>query len=167
MPTAAAFIEIRFRRSDSPGQWTFVKIPAGQDTVSLKGVERGVSYQIEARSVALSGAASDWVAQTHIVSGLVLGPIIPSGLAATPLADGVHLTWTASDVQRSDVEYEIQRTADLSGAPDPAGWATLNRVRSLRYTDGVTDGIVRWYRVRAATYGGITTTFTRQRQFAR
>ncbi len=126
----------------------------------LKGVERGVSYQIEARSVALSGAASDWVAQTHIVSGLTLGPIIPSGLAATSLADGVHLTWTASDVQRSDVEYEIQRTADLSGAPDPAGWATLNRVRSLRYTDGVTDGIVRWYRVRSFTYGGITTAFT-------
>jgi hypothetical protein len=160
MPVAAAFIEIRFRRTDSIGQWTFVKIPAGQDSVLLKGVERGVSYQIEARSVALSGAASDWVAQTHIVSALSIAPLTPTSLAATSLADGVHLTWLASDVQRSDVEYEIQRTADLSGAPDPAGWATLNRVRSLRYTDGVTDGIVRWYRVRASTYGGVTTAFS-------
>src|SRR4051812_20950543 len=128
MPVAAAFIEIRYRRSDSPGQWTFVKIPAGQDAVVLKGVERGVSYQIEGRSVALSGAASDWVAQTHVVSGLTLGPIIASGFAAVSLTDGVHLTWTASDVQRSDVEYEIQRTGDIAGSPDPAGWATLTRI---------------------------------------
>ncbi|MGH9634961.1 MAG: hypothetical protein ACRD72_09020 [Candidatus Angelobacter sp.] len=160
MPTAASYVEIRYRRTDSIGQWTFVKIPAGQDTVQLSGVERGVSYQIEARSVALSGSASDWVAQTHIVSALTLAPLTPTSLAATSLADGVHLTWLSPDVQRADVEYEIQRTGDIAGAPDGAHWATLNMVRSLRYTDGVTDGIVRWYRVRASTYGGITTAFT-------
>jgi hypothetical protein len=160
MPVAASKIEIRYRRSDSVGQWQFVTIPAGQDAVVLSGVERGVQYQIEARSVALSGAASDWVAQTHIVGPFTLGPIIPSGFAATSLTDGVHLTWTASDVQRSDVEYEIQRTGDIAGSPDPAGWATLTRIRSLRYTDGVTDGVVRWYRVRSSTYGGVATAFS-------
>jgi hypothetical protein len=160
MPVAAAFIEIRFRRTDSIGQWTFVKIPAGQDSVRLDGVERGVQYQIEARSVAASGAASDWVAQTHIVNSLTITPLVPIGFAAAQLTDGVHLTWSASDVQRSDVEYEIQRTGDLSGAPDPAGWVTINRTKALRFTDGVTDSVTRWYQVRASTYGGVTTAFS-------
>lgn len=160
MPVAAVSVQIRYRRSDTAGQWSYLSIPAGQGSVTITDVERGVSYDIEARSVSASGSASAWVQQTHVVAALVMQPLAATSLAATSLADGVHLTWAASDVQRADVEYEIQRTGDISGAPDTAHWATLNLVRSLRYTDGVTDGVVRWYRVRAATYGGVTTAFS-------
>lgn len=163
MTVAASQVQIRWRRSDTDGQWKHMTIPGGQAAATITGVERGVTYQVEARSVAASGAASQWVAQTVTVGGLTVAPLPPLSLTATSIADGVHLGWSLATgaVQRTDVEYDVQRTPDLSGAPDPAHWASINSaVRSLSYTDGVTDGVVRWYRVRAVTYGGIASGFS-------
>jgi predicted phage tail protein len=153
-------IEIRYRPSDSAAAWTFVTVPAGQGSIQLKGVERGRSYQIEARSVAPSGAASAWVAQTHVVADATILPLAPTGLSATPVADGVALKWAVASTQRPDAEYEVWRTTDLAGAPDPAGWTQIQVVTALAWTDPITDGVLRWYRVRSHDFSGHTSAYS-------
>lgn len=160
MSVAAAKIEIRYRPSDSAGAWQFLTATPGQDSIALTNVQRGVSYRIEARSVSASGSASAWVAQTHVVADVTLLPLAPTGLAASSVADGVALSWAVSATQRPDVEYEVWRTSDLLGAPDPAHWQQLTNTKALAYTDPITDGVIRWYRVRAHDFLGHLTAYT-------
>lgn len=122
----------------------------------MKDVERGVEYQIDARSVdPNSGAASDWVTTLHTVAGLTT-KATPTSFAGVAVADGVNLTWAYVDTLAAspDVGFEIQRTTDSAGAPNSAGWATLDTVKALTFHDAITDGVKRWYRVRTTDYHG-------------
>ncbi len=151
--------EIRWRRADIVGAWTTISVAPG-DQGQITGIQRGLSYQVEARAVGTNGAASVWVQQTHLVSNASQLPIAPTSLAALSVADGVHLNWSVLGTQRSDVEYAIERTSDAGGLPDGAHWANIANIKASAYTDGVTDGIVRWYRVRAVDFQGLTSAYT-------
>lgn len=147
-------IEIRYRRSDTVGAWTNFTLEKGQSGLQIPAVERGQTYQIEARAVGTNGEPSVWVQQTHTVADATSVPIAPTGLTALSVADGVHLAWAVSGTQRADVEYDVERTGDIAGAPDTSSWININNVKATAYTDGITDGVVRWYRVRAVDFPG-------------
>lgn len=153
-------IEVRYRRADTVGAWSTFIIRNGQSTGQIAGIQRGMTYQVEARSIARNGAASIWTSQTHTVSDTTLLPIAPTGLAALSVADGVHLTWTISGTQRADVEYDVQRTSDVGGVPNAAGWVNITSVKATAYTDGLTDGVARWYRVRAVDFQSLASAFS-------
>lgn len=161
MAQAIDHIEVRYRRADTVGAWTTCPpLPAGQQSLQIQGIERGLSYQVEARAVGTNGAASVWVQQTHTVADASQFPNAPTSLTALSVADGVHLSWTIPGIQRADVEYNIQRTNDISGAPNMAGWVDLVNAKTTAFTDGVTDGVVRWYRVRAVDFLGLQSAFS-------
>lgn len=158
--TDIAFVEIRYRPSDSPGAWVYKKVDPATGVVDLPDVQRGRQYQIEARSVSARGTPSDWVQQTHTVENPALLPLAPLTLTATAVADGVVLDWTEDSMQRANVEYEIQRTTDSAGAPNAGGWAAIGRARGTSYKDPLTDGVKKWYRVRAIDYNDLPSNFS-------
>ena len=147
MSTLVDHIEVRWRPSASQGVFQTQKIPPSQGAVTIPGVERGVQYDVEARSVSARGTASDWVPVQHTVALANMPLGAPTGLTAISLADGVHLAWVTGDTQlRADTEFEIWRAPDNAGSP--GAFALLTTLRGTAYTDGVTDGVVRWYEVR-------------------
>src|SRR6185437_28823 len=101
-----------------------------------------------------------WVQQTHTVADATSLPFAPSTLTALSVADGVHLAWQVNGTQRADVEYDIQRTGDIGGLPDTAHWVNINNAKTTAYTDAMTDGVVRWYRVRAVDFPGNASAFS-------
>lgn len=151
--------DVRYRRADTVGAWTTISMAPGE-TGQLTGVQRGMTYQIEGRSVGTNGAASVWVQQTHVVADANIAPVAPFALAALSVADGVHLAWSVAGKQAADVQYDVERTSDAGGAPNGSGWANIANIKSTAYTDGVTDGIVRWYRVRAVNFQGLTSAYS-------
>jgi hypothetical protein len=152
-------IDIRYRRADTVGSWTTISAYPG-DQAQITGVQRGLTYQIEARAVGMNGAASIWVQQTHVVADANVAPLGPFALAALSVADGVHLNWSLPGKQPADVTYDVQRTEDASGSPNTSAWANIANVKATSYTDGVTDGIVRWYRVRAVNFQGAASAYS-------
>ena len=159
MSTLVDHIEVRWRPSASQGVFQTQKIPASQGTVTIPSVERGVSYDVEARSVSARGTASDWVPVQHTVALANLPLGVPTGLTSISLADGVHLAWVTGDTQlRADTEFEVWRAPDSSGSPGT--FALLTTLRGTAYTDGVTDGVLRWYEVREKDQQGNYSAFT-------
>lgn len=157
--SAIDHFEIRYRVASTVGAWTTITMSVG-GTAQITGVQRGQTYQIEGRAVGKNGAASVWVQETHVVADASQAPAAPTALAALSVADGVHLAWTLTGAQRADVEYEIQRTSDSGGSPNTSGWSVIANVKASAYTDGVTDGIVRWYRVRAVDFQGLASAYS-------
>lgn len=158
---AIATIEIRYRRSDTVGAWSpTITLPAGQQTCQIDGLQRGLTYQIEARAIGTNGSASIWVQQTHVVADASQLPIAPTSLTALSVADGVHLSWSVTGTQRADVEYDVERTNDIGGSPNPIGWTNIANIKATAYTDGITDGVVRWYRVRAVDFQELASAYS-------
>lgn len=160
IPSAAAHpyidhIEVRYRLASTVGAWTTFVLPKNTCTIDIQQVVRGAVYQVEARTVAVTGAASVWIQQTHTVANTAALPIAPISLSALSVADGIALGWVVGAIQRADVEYEVQRTGDISGSPDASSWLHVTNVKALTYTDGVTDRVLRWYRVRAVDFQGL------------
>ena len=70
MPKVAIdHVEIRWRPIDTAGAWTTISIQPGTSAATLTGVQRGASYQIEARNVGKNGQPSAWTQQLHEVAG--------------------------------------------------------------------------------------------------
>ena len=159
MTTLIDHIEVRWRPTGSQGVFQTQIIKPSQGTVTIPGIERGVSYDVEARSVSARGTASDWVPVQHTVALANMPLGAPTGLTAISLADGVHLAWVTGDTQlRADTEFEIWRAPDNAGSP--GAFALLTTLRGTAYTDGVTDGVVRWYEVREKDQQGNYSAFT-------
>lgn len=158
MATAAVKYEVRYRVLDSGNPWIVREFPATSTTISISGLQRGVSYEGEARAIGANGAASAWVDVSFVMASATLTPIAPTGLTVTGIAEGVALAWSVPSAQIPDAEYVIERAPDVAGSPGT--WAELTRVRALQYTDPVTDSVARWYRVRAVNFLGLFSAYT-------
>ncbi|MEJ7745919.1 MAG: hypothetical protein WKF61_04020 [Luteimonas sp.] len=84
-----------------------------------------------------------------------LAPKDPFNLTAMGIADGIALQWQQTADQPAGVDYQVQRANSAAGP-----WAQLTRVRSLTYTDPVVDGVIRWYRVRAVSFGAVFSNYS-------
>jgi hypothetical protein len=60
-----AFIEVRWRPSDSSGEWLYMEVAKDATSVNITGIARGVAYDVEARSVGPTGLKSIWVSIVH------------------------------------------------------------------------------------------------------
>lgn len=75
-------------------------------------------------------------------------PPAPTGLSATATVDGIALSWTNPGLSEFS-EIHVQRSDDGS-----TGWTTIKHTRSDRYTDPITDGATKYYRLRARSATG-------------
>lgn len=141
--------EIRWRETGTL-QWSKVTTASVTSELVVTGLDRSKSYDFEVRAVSACGAKSVWVPSGYSVPNSSAPPAVAT-LAAQSVSDGVLLTWTTSTTPPAGVEYEVWRS-DTSGGT----YALLNRARTLSYTDGITDGVVRWYKVRAINFAGVT-----------
>lgn len=155
MGAVAASYEVRWRLRGSNGAWNTRIFPARGDSVELTGLERGQTYDIEARALSEAGTPSDWVPVTVLIDDATLAPRAPTNLTAQSVADGVALSWQVDAEQAADVEYIIERATAETGP-----FSELTRVRALQYTDPVTDGDLRWYRVRAVNFGALYSAYS-------
>ena len=159
MSTLVDHIEVRYRPSLSQGVFQYLKVPPSQGTVLIPGVERNMSYDVEARSVSARGTPSNWVPVTHVVAAASLPLAVPVSFAVTSLADGVHAAWASGDtIERADTEFEVWRAPDASGVP--GAFALLTVIRGIAFTDPTTDGVLRWYQVREKDQQGVYSAFT-------
>ncbi len=159
MTTLVDHVEVRYRPSASQGVFQYLKIPPSQGTVLIPGVERGMSYDVEARSISARGTASNWVPVTHTVAAANLPLGTPASMTVSSLADGVHVAWLSGDtVLRSDTEFEVWRAPDVSGVP--GAFALLTTIRGFAFTDPTTDSVTRWYQVREKDQQGNYSGFT-------
>lgn len=147
--------EIRYRRNGISAPWTVRRFPADSNIITLTGLERGVTYEGEARSIGPGGIASAWVAVTFTAANAVIAPRAPTNLTAQSVADGVALSWQVDAEQAAGVEYIVERGSGVSGP-----WAEVARVRSTRWTDPVADSAVYWYRVKAVSFAGVSSAYS-------
>jgi hypothetical protein len=147
------FIEFRWREVDEVSWLRYKKFPvdASPGTYLLDGLKRGVTYVIEARTIARSGNASSWVQISHTV-GSTVAPAAPGSLVGIGVADGVYLTWNVSGLLPGSVDFVVDRAPDVAGSPGT--YAMVGQTRALNFTDGVTDGGLYWYRVKAVDFYG-------------
>jgi hypothetical protein len=78
-------VEIRWRRQDTAAAWTTEVLKPGNSCITITGISRGATYQIEARNVGTNGAASVWTQQTHVVDSANDTPLTPLNLVAIPV----------------------------------------------------------------------------------
>lgn len=102
MPSVAATYEIRWRLATSSGAWRIKSVPVTSETIVLDGVDRGQTYEVEARAVSAMGAASDWVPATVLVdetdnTGARNLPPVTTGNVASRWVDGAAVTYTSTD----------------------------------------------------------------------
>lgn len=152
MRSATTAYDVRWRRTGANESWSAPqRFPAGK-SIEIDGLDREQGYDFQLRAVGSCGSVSDWVNATHVVASANLPPVAVDTISAVSLADGVHLAWTVDGIQPAHVEYSVERAPDVSGSPGT--FAEITKVRGLAYKDATTDGVVRWYRVRAVDYNG-------------
>jgi predicted phage tail protein len=152
-------VEVRYRLADEAGAWTTVTIPSGASSITLDGVIRGETYQIEARNVGVNGAASAWTQQTCVVDSATTKPSAPTSLSVVSGVTGITLSWTSPANQTSDAQYNVYRCGNASGAPD-GNWVNIATLAATSYTDSTFVSSANWYRVQAVNYSGLTSGFT-------
>lgn len=156
MPATPVTLEVRYRLDNSNAPWTVKTFPADSTSIRLtEGVVRGQAYDVEARYIGDNGVPSAWVPQAVTVANPSTVPLAPTGLTALGVADGVALKWTAPDLQPSDVEYVVERSANGS-----TGWAAVHRTRATGWTDPLVDETVWWYRVKAESFAGVSSAYS-------
>jgi hypothetical protein len=152
-------VEVRYRLADEVGAWTTVTIPSGASSITLDGVIRGETYQIEARNVGVNGAASAWTQQTCVVDSATTKPGTPTNLSAVSGVTGITLSWASPADQSSNAQYNVYRCGDSNGAPD-GNWVSIATLAATSYTDPSFVSSANWYRVQAVNYLGLSSGFT-------
>ena len=123
-----AYYEIRWRPSDSDGEWTSMSAPADATTISIKGTDREKAYVIQARSVGPTGLKSIWVNLSHTVAGNI-PPEAPSSVTALGVADGVRLVCDFLLPLAADVDVCVERGTAFAGP-----FTEVLRARALTIT---------------------------------
>lgn len=152
-------MQLRYRPGSPVGPWTYLQFPFGQTTIQLEGFERNVIYEFEARSVAVNGACSQWIQQTHIISGATMDAITPGNAIVNLNADGevgqIAVSWNASGYAASTT-FEVSRA--LSDPNSGGTYAVIDSgITSTTVVEtSVPAGQTRWYRVRATDAGVVS-----------
>lgn len=149
-----AYYELRWRPSDSDGEWTYMTAPADSSTISIKGTDREKAYVIQARSVGPTGLKSIWINISHTVAGNT-PPEAPSSVTALGVADGVRLVCDFLLPLAADVDVCVERGTAFAGP-----FTEVLRARALTITvPEKVDGLF-YYRLRARNFRGQYSTYS-------
>lgn len=148
MSGPVSYYELRWRPSDSDGEWTSMTAPADSTTITIKGTDRGKAYVIQARSVGPTGRKSIWVNISHTVAGNI-PPEMPGSVTALGVADGVKLTCDFLLPLAADVDICVERGTAFAGP-----FTEVLRARALTITvPEKVDGLL-YYRLRTRNFRG-------------
>lgn len=167
MATAPKTYEVRWREAGTQTAWNTKSFPATSSVISIAGLQRGVSYEGEARAVAANGAASAWVDVSFVVdtktvpvqigaaldglstfnfSADYLGAIsagqLPLTLDYTRLLSGLDVS--------ADATWSI---VDVSGVV--SGTITISTEGTVTVPSGFAMGATAYFTVRSV-YDGLT-----------
>ncbi|MDH5397931.1 MAG: fibronectin type III domain-containing protein, partial [Cyclobacteriaceae bacterium] len=145
--TGALSYDMRYRLKGSTA-WTTVSGPETQ--VVLSGLESGMTYQVQARSLCNVDATLQSVWSTTLEFTTTGTPAcdVPIGLTASSITDtGANITWTvANGAQEYEVRYRVSGTYTWTITATPSASISLNglatgmpyqlRVRSICNADG-------------------------------
>lgn len=154
MATRTEFYEIRHRVLNSEQPFRVERFPADSTTITIRGLLRGVQYEIQARSIAGS-LTSGWVEVTTEIEGAVRIPQTPLSLTAISVADGVSLKWLTDQPLASGDEWCIER-ADAVGGP----FSEFTRTGAMQYTLPLTAAVERFFRVRSRTFASMFSAYS-------
>ncbi|WP_263418664.1 host specificity factor TipJ family phage tail protein [Terriglobus albidus] len=152
--TTVDHIEIRYRQADPVGPWTLITLPYGERSTTIPDVARAKDYQIEARAVAASGAASPWTSADHTTALATLAPDTPTGVSIVTGYQSAGIQW--SPVPQADVTYEVGIYTTTTGDPAPTDedYSYFGVGGALQWMTNVQPGTTTYFRVRARTYSG-------------
>lgn len=154
MSGPTAYYEVRWRPSDSDGEWTYKSAPADSTSISITGTDREKAYVIQARSVGPSGLKSIWVNISHTVAGNI-PPETPSSVTALGVADGVRLVCDFMLPLAADVDVCVERSTAFAGP-----FSEVLRARALTITvPEKVDGLF-YYRLRTRNFRGQYSTYS-------
>ena len=154
MSGPTSYYEIRWRPSDSDGEWAYMTVPPDTSTVSIKGTDREKSYVIQARAVGPSGLKSVWVNISHTVAGNT-PPEAPSSVTALGVADGVKLVCDFVLPLAADVDVCVERATAFAGP-----FTEVLRARALTIiVPEKVDGLF-YYRLRTRNFKGQYSTYS-------
>lgn len=138
-----AYYEVRWRPVDGLEEWVVQSYPADTTQITIKGVHKGESYYIEARSVGPTGLKSVWVDISHTVDGNLV-PEGPGTLTAIGLADGVRLSWTLVNEPSPNIVFCVERSTN-----GVSGWVEKLRTKSMYATMAEKVDGTFYYRMRS------------------
>lgn len=150
-------IEVRYRPADAPDAWTYAPhCPPGSATVDVP-LEPGRQHVIQARSVSLCGAPSEWVEINHTPATPSKAPNAPNNLTVSGMPDGLHCAWTLGD-KRANITTELNIAPDVNDSPGP--WVYADEVRGASDLLRITDADEHWVRARHVDYAGNVSAWT-------
>jgi sulfur carrier protein ThiS len=107
----AAFVQLRYRKSGSEGQFESVTAETTQGIVAARDVDTGVDYELQVRSLTRDGVASSYVvaANAHTVIGKTTKPPDPDTFDVVVQADGTReLTFTLVNAPPDLAGFDIR-----------------------------------------------------------
>ena len=142
----ASTFEIQFNK-DGGG---FQSILTSETTYRIQDVEVDASYSVRVYAINRLGARSGYVTDSITGQGDTVAPSAPSGLTATGDFGGVVLEWTNPTDSDLDV-IEIYESTDSIQSNS----SLVATTKSSAFTrGGLSDGVTRYYWLRAIDYSG-------------
>jgi hypothetical protein len=124
------YVEIQYKKTAASDWQDYGDVPGSSTFAYILDVDDGVSYDVRARGVNVTGSRSAWTTTTgHTVVGKTAPPSDVAGFAGTIQNIGIQFKWTPiSDLDLKEYEVRIGTTSDT--------WATATlafRTRADRY----------------------------------
>lgn len=104
MSTRIIAYEVRYRIQNSGQSWTYLRYPPESPVLSITGLQRGKTYDGEARSLGENGSASAWAPVSWVVSdtnreGAAALPPVTSANVSSRWVSGTEIDWSATDTE--------------------------------------------------------------------
>lgn len=150
MTTSATNVEVRYRATDSSGAWSTPQSFPVAATITIAGLQRGKSYDFQARSVSNCGARSAWVAVSKVIADAAAGgsrqgvsQVDANGNPAIDFSDTIHTNksldfipngsiWIAGTQYANGAQVD-NANFEASATLPPPGWLS-NGAGTLVYT---------------------------------
>ena len=121
------------------------------DSISGVGdVVPGQSYTFRVRTVASTGAVSDFDSTTHVMAGDSSAPATPTGLTATGGFESITLDWNSNTESDLRGYYLYENTSNNSGSATRLGLISVD----LFTRSNLPSSATRYYWVSAVDYSG-------------
>ena len=143
--------EIQYKK----GSEAYKSIITSEDVYRLEDITPGATYTIQVRAINRLGARSAFISDTINGEGDSSAPSAPSGLSLDAAFNGFHLSWTNPTDSDLDIIQVYESTSSVQANATLVGTVKGDSF----FRGGLSDGVTRWYWVKAVDYSGNTSGF--------
>lgn len=139
MSTPVEFREVRWRRKDSDQDWFLERIAGHAPGYSFKGVQRGVTYEIETRHIDIYRNPSEWTHDEITIpvanQGAAALPPVAIGNVSSRWQGSTEVTYSATDSSATiSVSAGVLQVGDTEIAYGPSSATipgTANEIKTI------------------------------------